>query len=104
MSEDYKVYNNNSEKEKESMMVANTDEVESLLRTLIQKIDSLNTNTDAIEGLLGDILSEIHNQAGVISGQLENIDGSLTTLNGTCGDTTHEVTTQGQAIVQALGG
>lgn len=117
MITNHEQYNNVPQQDKESMIakaaensntnentiIANTDEVEGLLRTLIQKIDSLNTNTDAIEGLLGDILSEIHNQAGVISGQLENIDGSLTTLNGTCGDTTHEVTTQGQAIVQALG-
>lgn len=97
-------YNDLSETEKDvsklehmDVLDANTDEVE-------EKLDKINANTDQVEGLLGDILSSLSNKLDAIAGKLDIIEGDLTTINGTCSGTTHEVTSQGQAIVRAIEG
>lgn len=97
MTEDYKEYNNYSEKEKESMMAANST-------TSNQNEGTLIAQTDQVEGLLGDILSTIANKLDTVAGKLDTIEGDLTTINSSVSGTTHEVTTQGQAIVQAIQG
>lgn len=86
-----------SELEHLDVLDANTDQVEA-------KLDTLNTNTDQVEGLLGDILSTMSSKLDTIANKLDIIEGDLVTINGTCSDTTHEVTTQGQAIVRAIEG
>lgn len=70
----------------------------------IEHLDTLDANTDEVEGLLEDILSEISNRLGVIAGKLDSIESELISINGTCSGTTREVTTQGQAIVHAIEG
>lgn len=112
MIENYEQYNNQPQQDKESMiakaaensntnegtLIANTDEVKSLLRTLIQKVEALNLNTDTIEGKL-DTIDEHVVANGTVLG---TIDSGVTDINSSVQDTTHEVTTQGQAIVQAI--
>lgn len=96
MVEDYKVYNNYSEKEKESMMAANST-------TSNQNESTLIANTDQVEGLLSDILADVSNHLAVIEGKLDSIEGEIITVKTAVNGTTQEVTLQGQAIVQALG-
>ena len=96
MIENHEQYNNVPQQDKESMIAKAAENSNSNENTII-------ANTDQVEGLLGDVLAEIQNRLGAIEGKLDTIDGSLTTLNGTCAGTTREVTSQGQAIVQALG-
>jgi len=112
MIENYEQYNDKPQQDKESMiakaaensntnegtLITNTDEVESLLRTLIQKIEALDLNTDTIEGKL-DTIDEHVVANGTTLGTMES---SLTDINSSVQDATHEVTTQGQAIVQAI--
>lgn len=100
MIENYKEYNNLSQQNKESAIakaaedsntnettiIANTDEVESLLRTVIQRLDSIDNHVDEVEN------------------KLDAIESDLTTVNSSVGGVTHEVTSQGQAIVQAIQG
>lgn len=86
-----------SELEHLDVLDANTDQVES-------KLDEIDANTDQVEGLLGDILSSLSSKLDTIAGKLDIIESDLTTINGTCSGTTHEVTSQGQAIVRAIEG
>lgn len=110
----YKDYNNYSQQDKDSMrtrandisneneatLIGQTDEVEALLRTIIQKLDALNLNTDTIESKLDGIDEHIDG----VENTLSTMEGDLTTLDASVKDTTHEVTSQGQAIVQAIQG
>ena len=96
MAEDYKEYNNYSEKEKESMMAANST-------TSNQNENTLIANTDQVEGLLSDILADFSNHLATIEGKLDSIEGETTAVKTAVNGTTQEVPLQGQAIVQALG-
>ena len=93
MTEDYKEYNNYSQKEKESMMAANTTTSNQNEATIIGDVDDVET-------LLGDIKTE-----------LANIKSEVTAIKTTAGniysrqDTINtSVNTQGQAIVAAIQG
>ena len=114
MINNYKEYNNLGQQDKESAiakaaensntnegtLIANTDEVESLLRTVISKLETLNANTDTIEAKLDSIDGHVDG----VENKLDTMEGDLTTINSSVGGVTNEVTTQGQAIVQAIQG
>ena len=114
MIENYKQYNNLPQKDKESAiakaaensntnentLIANTDEVESLLRTVISKLETLNANTDTIEAKLDSIDGHVDD----VETKLNTIESDLTTINSSVQGTTNEVASQGQAIVQAIQG
>lgn len=114
MAQDYKEFNKYSQQDKDSMrtsaaaqsnanentLIGNTDEVESLLRTLIQKIETISTNTDAVESKLDLLIEHVDD----LESGLDAANSSLTTIDSSVKDTSHEVTAQGQAIVQAIQG
>lgn len=100
MIEDYKAYNNLPQQDKESAiakaaensnanestLITQTDDVESMLQTIIQKLDTIDGHVDQVEG------------------KMDTIEADLIDIKSGVGGTTLEVTTQGQAIVQAIQG
>lgn len=112
MANEYKEYNNYSQQDKDSMrtlaadtsnaneatIIGQTDEVESLLKSLIKEVQDVDANTDAVESKLDTVISNIDG----IEGKLDTIIGDLSNVKTLIGNNTLEVTTQGQAIVQAI--
>ena len=98
MIEDYKVYNNLPQQDKESAMAKAAENSNTNEGTLIEQ-------TDEVESLLSTISSQLttlHNDMTTLNNSLGTIHSDLVTLNTTTGQVKSEVTTQGQAIVAAI--
>lgn len=86
MNPTYKDYNNYSQQDKDSMrtrandisnkneatLIGQTDEVESLLRTVISKLDTIIGHVDGVEGAISGNTQEVRTQGQAIVDQLQS--------------------------------
>lgn len=91
MATGYKDYNNYSQQDKESMMAYAADTSNTNETTIIAQ-------TDQVESLLSSLVAKLD----TLAGKIDTLNGKIDTLDGSVDLTTAEVKTQGEAIVAAI--